>query len=184
MESEHSYSGESSSSSETSSGSSEADDEVMEPVRILGQSLELPQELCEDYAVFKEFFSMRTWDALEDKHKDELSKYLPKFTENEEEEKEKTIKMLFNYEPFHFTSPLGDFYNNLRQGNYRPDIAKMRKFLKKARAKQHKHKVKKLKVLLKVSLIVRFSVYCSNKSDIFSDKVILCEIIARSSNIP
>ncbi|CAB3247344.1 unnamed protein product [Arctia plantaginis] len=142
MESEHSYSGESSSSSETSSGSSEVDDEVMEPVRILGQSLELPQELCEDYSVFKEFFSMKTWDALEDKHKDELSKYLPKFTENEEEEKEKTLKMLFNHEPFHFTSPLGDFYNNLRQGNYRPDIAKMRKFLMKARAKQQKHKIK------------------------------------------
>ena len=141
MESEHSYSGESSSSSETSSGSSEGDDEVLEPVRILGQSLELPQELCEDYSVFKEFFSMKTWDALEDKHKEELSKFLPKFTENEEEEKEKTIKMLFNHEPFHFTSPLGDFYNNLRQGNYRPDIAKMRKFLMKARAKQQKHKV-------------------------------------------
>ncbi|PZC73103.1 hypothetical protein B5X24_HaOG210017 [Helicoverpa armigera] len=142
MESEHSYSGESSSSSESSSGSSEGDDEVMEPVRIMGQSLELPQELCEDYSVFKEFFSMKTWDALEDKHKEELSKLLPKFTENEEEEKEKTIKMLFNHEPFHFTSPLGDFYNNLRQGNYRPDIAKMRKFLMKARAKQQKHKMK------------------------------------------
>ncbi|KAJ8720244.1 hypothetical protein PYW07_012287 [Mythimna separata] len=142
MESEHSYSGDSSSSSESSSGSSEGDDEVLEPVRILGQSLELPQELCEDYSVFKEFFSMKTWDSLEDKHKEELSKYLPKFTENEEEEKEKTIKMLFNHEPFHFTSPLDDFYNNLRQGNYRPDIAKMRKFLMKARAKQQKHKIK------------------------------------------
>lgn len=142
MESEHSFSGESSSSSETSSGSSEGDDEIMEPVRILGQSFELPQELCEDYLVFKEFFSMKTWDALDDKHKEELNKYLPKFTENEEEEKEKTIKMLFNHEPFHFTSPLDDFYNNLRQGNYRPDIAKMRKFLMKARAKQQKHKIK------------------------------------------
>ncbi|XP_075976677.1 uncharacterized protein LOC142976945 isoform X2 [Anticarsia gemmatalis] len=142
MESEHSYSGESSSSSDTSSGSSEGDDEVMEPVRILGQSLELPQELCEDYSVFKEFFSIKTWDALEDKHKEELSKYLPKFTENEEEEKEKTIKMLFNHEPFHFTSPLDNFYNNLRQGNYRPDIAKMRKFLLKARAKQQRQKIK------------------------------------------
>ncbi|XP_050550353.1 nuclear factor related to kappa-B-binding protein isoform X3 [Spodoptera frugiperda] len=142
MESEHSYSGDSSSSSDSSSGSSDGDDEVLEPVRIMGQSLELPQELCEDYSVFKEFFSMKTWEALEDKHKEELSKYLPQFTENEEEEKEKTIKMLFNHEPFHFTSPLGDFYNNLRQGNYRPDIAKMRKFLMKARAKQQKHKIK------------------------------------------
>lgn len=143
MESEQSFSGdgESSSSSETSSGSSDGDEEVMEPVRLLGQTLELPQELCEDYSVFKEFFSMKTWEALEDEHKEQLKKYLPKFTENEEEETEKTIKMLFNHEPFHFTSPLSNFYNNLRQGNYRPDIAKMRKFLMKARAKQQKHKV-------------------------------------------
>ncbi|CAG9788195.1 unnamed protein product [Diatraea saccharalis] len=142
MESEQSFSGESSSSSETSSGSSDGEDEVMEPVRILGQSFELPQELCEDFSVFKEFFSMKTWESLEDKHKEQLIKYLPKFTENEEEERDKTIKMLFNHEPFHFTSPLNNFYSNLRQGNYRPDIAKMRKFLMKARAKQQRHKIK------------------------------------------
>ncbi|KAG6441059.1 hypothetical protein O3G_MSEX001652 [Manduca sexta] len=142
MDSDQSYSEESSSSSDSSSGSSEGDEEVMEPVRILGQTLELPQELCEDYAVFKEFFSMKTWDSLEEKHKEELLALLPTFSENEEEEKQTTIKMLFNHEPFHFTSPLGDFYNNLRQGNYRPDIAKMRKFLTKARIKQQRHKRK------------------------------------------
>ncbi|KAM3961478.1 uncharacterized protein ACR2FA_004372 [Aphomia sociella] len=141
MESEQSMSGASSSSSESSSGSSDSD-ELLETVRILGQTLELPQELCEDYTVFKEFFSMKTWEALEDQHKEQLMKYLPKFPDNDEEEKEKTIEMLFNHEPFHFTSPFGDFYNNLKHGNYRPDIAKMRKFLKKARAKQQKHKIK------------------------------------------
>lgn len=87
---------------------------------------------------------MRTWDALSEEHKEHLKTFLPKFPENEEEEKEKTVKMLFNHEPFHFTSPLGDFYNNLRQGNYRPDIAKMKKFLKKARAKQQRHRVRHL----------------------------------------
>ncbi|XP_063828983.1 nuclear factor related to kappa-B-binding protein [Ostrinia nubilalis] len=143
MESEQSFSGESSSSSsDTSSGSSDADEEVMEPIRVMGQTLEVPQDLCEDYTIFKELFSMKTWESLEDHHKEELKKYLPKFTENEEEETEKTIKMFFNHEPFHFTSPLTTFYNNLRQGNYRPDIAKMRKFLSKARHKQQKHKEK------------------------------------------
>lgn len=147
MESEQSYSGESSSSSDScsasgsGSGSSEPDDEPTEPVRVLGQSLELPQDLCENHTLFKEFFSYKTWEALEDKHKEHLMKYLPQFTQNEEEEKEKTIKMLFDHESFHFTSPLEVFYNNLKQGNYRPDIAKMRKFLLKARAKQQKHKV-------------------------------------------
>lgn len=143
MESEQSYSSDSStsSSSDSSSGSSDCDEELLEPVSILGHTLELPQELCEDYGIFKEFFSMKTWDSLEDKHKEELTKLLPQFKDDQEDENEKTLKMLFNYEPFHFTSPLSNFYNNLRQGNYRPDIARMRKFLKKARAKQQKQKV-------------------------------------------
>ncbi|CAH0727045.1 unnamed protein product, partial [Brenthis ino] len=143
VESENSYSGESSSSSsDSSSGSSECDEEITEPVSILGHTLELPQELCEDYSIFKEFFSMKTWESLEDKHKDYLKEFLPTFPENDEEEKETTIKMLFNFEPFHFKSPLNNFFGNLRQGNYRPDIARMRKFLKKARTKQQKHKTK------------------------------------------
>lgn len=141
MESDQSYSGDSNSSSGSSSDSSDGEEEVLEPVRILGHTLELPQDLCEDYGVFKEFFSMKTWEALDDKHREHLKAFLPKFPDNQEEEQEKTVKMLFNREPFHFTSPLNDFYNNLRQGNYRPDIAKMKKFLLKARAKQQRHKV-------------------------------------------
>ncbi|XP_032517867.2 nuclear factor related to kappa-B-binding protein isoform X2 [Danaus plexippus] len=141
-DSENSYSDDSSSSSDSSSGSSDCDEEVTEPVRILGHTLELPQELCEDYSIFKEFFSMKTWESLEDKHKEYLKEYLPKFPENDEEEKDTTLKMLFNFEPFHFKSPLNNFFSNLRQGNYRPDIARMRKFLMKARTKQQKHKTK------------------------------------------
>ncbi|CAK1582770.1 unnamed protein product [Parnassius mnemosyne] len=153
-ESEQSYSSGSSSSSDSSSGSSECDEELMEQVRILGHTLELPQELCEDYSIFKEFFSLKTWESLEDKHKDHLKKLLPQFSNNEDEENEKTIKMLFNHEPFHFTSPLSNFYSNLRQGNYRPDIAKMRKFLKKARAKQLKHKKKSYYAKLLPELLI------------------------------
>lgn len=142
MESDQSYSGDSNSSSGSSSGTSaDGEEEVLEPVKILGHTLELPQDLLEDYGIFKEFFSLKTWESLEDKHKEHLKNFLPKYSDNDEEEKEKTIKMLFNREPFHFTSPLSDFHNNLRQGNYRPDIAKMKKFLLKARAKQQRHKV-------------------------------------------
>ncbi|CAH2041402.1 unnamed protein product, partial [Iphiclides podalirius] len=154
MESDQSLSGETTSTSDTSSGSSECDEELMEPVSILGHTLELPQELCEDYSIFKEFFSMKTWDSLEDKHKENLTKLLPQFNDNSDEENETTLKMLFNHEPFHFTSPLSNLYSNLRQGNYRPDIAKMRKFLKKARAKQQKHKKKSYYAKLLPELLI------------------------------
>lgn len=158
-ESEQSFSGESSSSSGSSSASTEGEDEAMEMVRILGQTIELPQELCEDYGVFREFFSMKTWEELEDDHKESLKELLPKFPENDMEEKEKTIKMLFECEPFHFTSPLDDFFNNLRQGNYRPDIAKMRKFLKKARAKQQRHRVSLLRWFSFINTNITIHIY-------------------------
>ncbi|XP_050677397.1 nuclear factor related to kappa-B-binding protein isoform X2 [Leptidea sinapis] len=143
MDSEQSNSGESSSStSDSSTETSDSEEEVMESIRVLGQDLELPQDLCEDYSLFTEFFSMNTWDSLEENHKKILLELLPKFPENDDEEKQTTIKMLFNHEPFHFTSPLTCFFRNLRQGNYRPDIARMRKFLMKARAKQQRRKIK------------------------------------------
>ncbi|VVC97481.1 unnamed protein product [Leptidea sinapis] len=143
MDSEQSNSGESSSStSDSSTETSDSEEEVMESIRVLGQDLELPQDLCEDYSLFTEFFSMNTWDSLEENHKKILLELLPKFPENDDEEKQTTLKMLFNHEPFHFTSPLTCFFRNLRQGNYRPDIARMRKFLMKARAKQQRRKIK------------------------------------------
>ncbi|GBP09273.1 Nuclear factor related to kappa-B-binding protein [Eumeta japonica] len=142
MESEHSYSGDSNSGSESSGSSSEAEDEALEPVHILGTNLELPQDLCEDFAIFKEFFSLRTWEALEEKHKQRLNALLPTFPEDDQKEKDKTIQMLFSRDEFQFTSPFNDFHNNLKQGNYRPDIAKMKKFLLKARVKQQRHRIK------------------------------------------
>lgn len=147
MESEHSFSGDSSGSG-SSSGSSDTEDDTLERVNILGQSLELPQDLCEHYSIFKEFFSMKTWNSLEDKHKEHLKKFLPTFEENDEEEKEKTVRMLLNRETFHFTSPLNHFYHNLKQGNYQTDIAKMRIFLMKARARQQRQKIKSYYVKL------------------------------------
>lgn len=141
IESYASLSDDSSSSSDSSTGSSDDDENSVEPVRILGTTLELPQELCENYKDFKKLFSMQTWESLDDENKELLKNFLPKFEEHQEEQTDKTIKMLFNYKPFHFTAPFNDFFSNLKQGNYRPDIAKMRKFLMKAKTKQQRHKV-------------------------------------------
>lgn len=159
MDSDRSFSGESSSSSSesSSSGSTDCDDDALEAVRVLGHTFELPQDLCEDYSLFKEVFSMKTWESLDDKEKEHLKTFLPEFKENNGNEKDSTLKMLFNYEPFKFTSPLSDFYNNLKLGNYRPDLAKMRKLLAKARKKQQRQRVKRKSIyLIYLSFIVSF----------------------------
>lgn len=143
MESDRSFSGESTSSSSdsTSSGSTDGDEDAFETVRILGHTFDLPQSLCEDYSLFKEVFSMKTFESLEDTEKEHLKTFLPTFTENNEEEKETTLKMLFDYEPMKFTSPLSNFYDELKLGNFRPDLVKMRKLLVKARKKQQRQRV-------------------------------------------
>lgn len=146
MDSDRSVSGESSSSSSdsTSSGSTDGDEDTLETVRILGHTFELPQDLCEDYSLFKEVFSMKTWTSLEDTEKEHLKTFLPKLNNKDKDDTDTTLKLLFDYEPFKFTSPLSDFYNDLKLGNYRPDLAKIRKLLAKAKRKQQKQRVKHL----------------------------------------
>lgn len=134
-----------SSNSSTSSSSSEAsvpDEERLEPALILGATVELPQDLCENPAIFKEFFSMHTWNSLSEANKQHLRNFLPSFPENDQEEKEISLNKLFARDIFKFTSPLIDFQKNLHEGNYRPDIAKMRMILKKTRRKEQRFEEK------------------------------------------
>lgn len=87
---------------------------------------------------------MKTWTSLEDTEKEHLKTFLPKLNNKDKDDTDTTLKLLFDYEPFKFTSPLSDFYNDLKLGNYRPDLAKIRKLLAKAKRKQQKQRVKHL----------------------------------------
>jgi nuclear factor related to kappa-B-binding protein len=109
----------------------------IEVAKILDQKFHLPKDLCEHSEIFREFFSLETWSSLTDTERSTLSSLLPKFPENNEQEREETIQQLFANKLTRFSqTPLDVFHNNLQDGNYRPDIAHYRKSILKAEERE------------------------------------------------
>lgn len=147
-DSESSDSSESGTSSSASSNSSDSEQssQSLEPARILKQNLELPKGLCENPCIFNEFFSLDTWHCLPDHMKDQLKPFLPNFADvcgNDKKEIQRetntTIQKLFTNQVTRFdSSPLIDFQRNLEDGNYRPDISRLRTNIKKSQRREQR----------------------------------------------
>lgn len=132
----------SSSSDSEETGSSYSDESNsslrMEAVRVGGKSFLFPQGLCDNAEVFKEFLSLDLWNSFSEQHKQHLRNLLPSFPEKDAEEKDATIRMLFNRENIRFGNPLVEFQKQLRAGHFRPDVSKMRALLRKVQYKDYK----------------------------------------------
>lgn len=144
------------SSSEDSSSdytTESSEDDGMETAQINGIKIQLPQGLCERQDIFREIFSTEVWNSFSDVHKQHLQTFLPNFPENDELEKTKTLQRLFDFETFKFNSPLVKFHDDLKAGFFRPDIARMRKIIRKAERKEGKYRYKTFKEQLKHEVI-------------------------------
>ena len=131
--------------SSTESTTDSSDDEKLETVQACGRQVQIPQGLCEKKDVLREFLSMQMWSSLSDTNKQHLSKFLPTFPENDEQEKSNTMQKLLGGEVFRFNNPLDNFHEHLKAGHFRPDIAKMRYMIRKAERKEAKHRYRRLR---------------------------------------
>lgn len=116
-------------------------EDSLEMARITKDTLlQLPKGLCENAAVFHEFFSMETWRMLPANYQAYLkNKYLPHFPENNEQEQERTLELLFSNNLNRFqASPLVDLQRNLEEGNYRPDVLRLRESIAKSRRRERR----------------------------------------------
>lgn len=136
---------ESSSAASSSASESEQSSQSLEPARILKQNLELPKSLCENPSIFHEFFSLETWKCLPDHMQDQLKAFLPRFdgiVDNESDEQiemNATLQKLFTNQITRFgASPLIDFQRNLEEGNYRPDISRLRANIRKSQRREQR----------------------------------------------
>ena len=111
-----------------------------EVAKILNERFHLPKDLCEDPAIFSEFFSLETWNNLTEETKASLvANYLPDFPTNNHHQKQLTIRQLFTNKLTRFNhTPLDTFQNNLQDGNYRPDIAQYRASIQKAEEREQR----------------------------------------------
>lgn len=131
------------SSEATVESSSECPDEKdFETAVFLDQKVKirLPKELCENHEIFNELFSTSTWNQLTEEERSHLSSFLPSnFPEDQDRERQTTIEQLFNNEISRFgETPLNTFFNNLQDGNYRPDIAHYRKQILRAEKREQR----------------------------------------------
>lgn len=139
------------SSSDYSTESSE--DDGMEIAQIGNNKLQLPQGLCERQDIFKEILSTETWNSLSEENRQHLQTFLPNFPEDDELEKTKTLQRLFDFDIFKFTSPVVKFHDELKAGYFRPDIARMRKVIKKAEKNEAKYRYKIFRKQLKDEIV-------------------------------
>ena len=102
---------------------------------LLGDSLlEIPRDLFENEDIFNQFFSIETWnDHLPEDLKLKLFNHLPEFPENDDEEKLKTIEMLFDKEVFHFSNPLLKFRDQLMRREFSADNVQMNRLVREAK---------------------------------------------------
>lgn len=130
------------SSSSDSDSNSESSHVVLERARILKQHLDLPKGLCDDVNIFNEFFSLDTWNNLPEPIKDHLVNFLPKFSADpliNRHEQDATIIEFFNNGIERFgASPLSDFQKDLEDGNFQPDISRLRSNIQKSLRREQK----------------------------------------------
>ncbi|XP_037953356.1 uncharacterized protein LOC119683639 [Teleopsis dalmanni] len=149
-ESDNSSSSSNSDSSASSCSSSSSDSEQLEYdslelAKITEEELRLPRGLCENSAIFKEFFSLNTWQLLPEEFQAQLQEYLPCFSQillkpgEAAAEQQKTVAMLFKRELNRFGScPLTELQRNLEEGNYRPDVLKLRQRIAKSKRRHNR----------------------------------------------
>lgn len=83
-----------------------------------------------------EMFSWENIQSLPAEDKAKLKEFLPKELKDNEAESEKTLELLFTNQLTRFDqTTLDTFFNNLQDGNYRPDIARYRKKILEAEKK-------------------------------------------------
>lgn len=143
-------------SDNSSSSSEESLDPLtkLEDCKVNGTVLQLPQGLCEQEDVFQQLLSHETWKNISSASREHLKKFLPNFKSNNDAEQEATLQLLFSGENVRFGNPLKDFHRNLKNGYYRPDIARMRCLLKKALSREYNYSQKRYYFRVMKSVLV------------------------------
>ncbi|XP_022901716.2 nuclear factor related to kappa-B-binding protein [Onthophagus taurus] len=135
--------------SSESTTSDSSDYERFESVQACGVRLQLPEPLCRQKEIFDKFFSSHAWNSLTDNSRQQLSRLLPTFPEDDEHEKYVTLQRLLGGDSFRFSSPLLQFHERLKAGYYRPEISKMRYMIRKAERAEAKQRYRRFREQLK-----------------------------------
>ncbi|XP_016960587.1 nuclear factor related to kappa-B-binding protein [Drosophila biarmipes] len=123
------------SGSETEDDTTTCQSDELELAQLGGRNIfRLPRGLCENSAIFHEFFSLETWQMLPHPLQARLQPMLPDFSglvsgqAQASAEQQRTLTQLFNGGLQRFgQSPLLQLQRQLEEGNLRPDVLQLRR---------------------------------------------------------
>ncbi|XP_058056247.1 nuclear factor related to kappa-B-binding protein [Anopheles bellator] len=119
-----------------SSDTDESNASLLETNLMLSDKLILPKDLCDSAAVFDEFFAPFLWEMLPPSARSHLLKFLP-IALGDRTSATKIVNDLLTHGMDRFgVDPIAVFRSNLAEGNYRQDIAKLRRNLCKSLNKE------------------------------------------------
>ncbi|XP_052863910.1 uncharacterized protein LOC128270541 [Anopheles cruzii] len=122
--------------SRCSSDTDESNASLLETNLMLSDKLILPKDLCDSAALFDEFFAPFLWEMLPPSARSHLLKFLP-ISLGDRSSATKIVNDLLTHGMDRFgVDPIAVFRSNLAEGNYRQDIAKLRRNLCKSLDKE------------------------------------------------
>ncbi|XP_076467906.1 uncharacterized protein LOC143298812 isoform X2 [Babylonia areolata] len=99
----------------------------------------LPEAFNSQTNIFEHVMSVDTWNnVLDEEERKRLKALLPTFPEDDEAEKDETVRRLFNGDNFKFGNPLQQFHKKLKDGLLSPDIAKCNRMCRKFKKREYK----------------------------------------------
>ncbi|KAL5275001.1 NFRKB family protein [Megaselia abdita] len=147
-----------------STSSDESNKNTKEVLVFQNETFSFPKNILDNPMIFKEFFSIETWKSLPENYRLYLkNKYLPSFPNDNSFEKERSVHMLFsnNIQRFN-TNAFVEAYKRLEEGNFRPEIFKLRKSIAKSRRREQKFKeYERISQLAKYLMIAREKLLCN-----------------------
>ncbi|KAF8785193.1 nuclear factor related to kappa-B-binding protein-like [Argiope bruennichi] len=101
--------------------------------------LQLPECFCAEAKIFIEVLNPITWKSvLNSKNGERLKKLLPVFPEDDEKEKNITLRKLVQCENFKFGTPIKSFFQKLKEGFLSSDVVKITNSLKRTNYREYK----------------------------------------------
>ncbi|XP_058836675.1 uncharacterized protein LOC131693122 isoform X4 [Topomyia yanbarensis] len=127
------------SSTSVSSVSLKDSSRQFESTKITTEIIKLPKDLCEDQAIFREFFSLDTWNCLSNPIQKHLCSFLPMFTGTIDYEILNTIEALFSNKITRFDyCPLKKLQKDVEECYCKPEIALLHASVSKAERREQR----------------------------------------------
>jgi len=114
----------------------------------------VPSELFTNTRLFFNFFSVETFLTMDQAIKEKINDMLPNFPEDDDDQKLKSLEMLFSGQNIAFGNPLIDFRDKVLNGKYYPEYVLMQRAVRNAKRRDKEIQIEEYQFRLMHDLLV------------------------------